>query len=872
MPSEKAPTVRELLLTRRGLAFFDSRGERFADDGLVRALELELAELGYVLSARLRARLLLASVDELVGFRAWARAALLAHIGGDDKHAREPLFRRFPHGIPRDTRALWWQKVLSHFLQGPEQPCLFCRRVGTTHVLAPCEHVVCDHCFDGVNYSACPVCEHRVDRSSPFFQSSPERGQASEKNIRFQLMDLGEDVAAEARALFASLCARTQPLAPSDRDALLSILAEYGAKVLPWLPSAIPVRENVAVIFGTLFGACDAAEVLPHAKRFMSTATDVLRFIAVLSGTDGSLLPETVFKKIDHYAEPEPWWGRLAELVGVRARAAQLRAISVPVQVSRFRVARLPRALRRALLAVLDALDPDRLVEDMLRHRSYWVWVGEFLHPHEYAARYPNAARGFQVVRKRAPDGTRAPAFQGWHARLEAALASRDTDAAVALLAQRPGEFARRLDHVLRTAADDAARERVIAAFADKVSEMATPVLLTLHAHLPARTRPAPVRVYWPRNRVGKGVPAADERPLLAASAVERAVRVIADELLRRFAERPGFSDAVVDTALRAVPVPFNQRASSRSAVSLPRGARVPVPAGKFMRLFLHWCEPAQDGAPTDLDLSVALYDQDWSYRAVCSYYRLRATDEDGTLLAQSSGDLRSAPAPEGASEFVDLHLKSARAAGIRYAVVVINAYDGMPFSRLERALAGVMLREDAGGAHFDPRTVELAFALDGEQGVFLPLVVDLEQRVLHWLDVHAKGQFAMNNAETSQAAISELCPNLMSYFASGQRPSMYDLALLHAAARCRRVFVREHGEAGTAEFVRAPDESIAGFHARLVAGDSDEPRARPPRGDGDALLAVLYRGDIALPADSSVYALFREQTTPDLAAGDLLA
>jgi len=107
------------------------------------------------------------SLDELVDFRRWAMAALLAHAGGEQKH--EPLFRRFPHGIPKDTEALWWSKVLVHFFQAEDQTCLFCRRKGTTHVLNPCRHVVCDHCYDGSSYSACPICEHHVDRSSPFF-------------------------------------------------------------------------------------------------------------------------------------------------------------------------------------------------------------------------------------------------------------------------------------------------------------------------------------------------------------------------------------------------------------------------------------------------------------------------------------------------------------------------------------------------------------------------------------------------------------------------------------------------------------------------------------------------------------------------------
>src|SRR5262245_21686636 len=101
------------------------------------------------------------------------------------------------------------------------------------------------------------------------------------------------------------------------------------------------------------------------------------------------------------------------------------------------------------------------------------------------------------------------------------------------------------------------------------------------------------------------------------------------------------------------------------------------------------------------------------------------------------------------------------------------------------------MLRDDPGGSHFDPRTVAWRFTLQGQNGVFMPLVFDLQENLVHWLDVQAKGQFEMNNVETSRRAIVQICPQLISYFRSGVRPSMWDLGLLHAAARSREVTIQ---------------------------------------------------------------------------------
>jgi hypothetical protein len=137
-----------------------------AEERHLQAFDLELAALGYVASTRLRERLATLSAAGLTEQAIWMRTVLAAALGADRRH--EPLFRRFPDDVPLDTEGLWVRKVLVHFLQGEDQPCLFCRSAGTCHVLRPCRHVVCDRCFDGGNYSACPVCERQVDRTSPF--------------------------------------------------------------------------------------------------------------------------------------------------------------------------------------------------------------------------------------------------------------------------------------------------------------------------------------------------------------------------------------------------------------------------------------------------------------------------------------------------------------------------------------------------------------------------------------------------------------------------------------------------------------------------------------------------------------------------------
>jgi hypothetical protein len=863
--------TRKLLLTRRGLLYLPS-GQGGGSAREIEAVLLEFAALGFVASARLRMALEVQSTEQLAALREEAVAVLAEQFGATQKH--KPLFRRFPRWIPRDTHALWVQRVLSHFMQAPNQPCLHCRALGTTHVLRPCEHVVCERCYDGSNYSACPICNRKVDLDSPFFQPDEVREQPKEQ-VQFKLLDLGDDLDATARELLGDFCARPQALNPVDKRDFTALIDSYCDRLLEWLPERIPLKENVALIFGRAFTLRPAEQVLPVARTWLRTATDVLRLLAVYSGTDGALQGATVYDYEEHRYVDAPWWQNWvvhADPKVCRQFEDMTYRVAKPRQVRRFPMAKLRRSFRRALLEILNDIPRESLIEDMLRHQSYWVWVGEFLHPGEYARRYPKVAEAFAVVRKRDPDGNAAEPFHGYYGQLEIAAARGDSKAMAGLLAKRPGELGRRFDHLLRVAVADSdpeATAHALALFCSKVGEFSNPVLLTLYSVLPTRATRAKRRLFWPKGEVARGVSVADRRPKLSARVITTAKAAITEELLRRFADQPRFSTALIDDGLVDIIAPFNERTASASAVDLPRGSSVAIPPGKLVRLFVHWCEP-EGGERTDIDLSVGFYDDAWNPVGVCAYYSLMECDKEGRSIAESSGDFTSAPYPDGASEFVDVHREVARGAGIRYAVMVVNAYAGEPFDRLERGFAGVMLRDDPDGHYFDPRSVTLKFALRGANGIYTPLCVDLATDTLHWLDIYSKGELAMNNVANSNASITRVCPETIEYFRSGVRLDMRSLGLLHAAARCDRVLVRlERG--GAAVYQRRANESVLQFHARMQGQEDFELVDTLPAIGEQPVLALVLRGDLELPAQSRVYALFRERLTPNLAAADLI-
>lgn len=856
--------VWELLLLRKGLVFPETEGD--AGD-LAQALAINLAEIGYLPSHELQIRLAECSVSELALLRKDWLAALLRSVGGNRKHT--PLFRRFPKDVPKDTEALWLQRALVHFSQGRDQVCLFCEGKGSTHLLSPCRHVVCDVCFDGSNYSGCPICGVKLDEDSPFFVPSSPRLAPNER-VQFKLLRLGLDINLEAKKLFDSLCARPQALNPDDLVALRCLLRTYGTGVLAWLPAKIPLKENIAIIFATLFGSNGTNEILEVAKPYFVTATDVLRFIAVLSGADCSLQPEIVTRRLPKAkSQTKSSRNRILNALGFNQALPEPTSASqvMPCSIRRFKVAKMSRATRRSLLAVLEGFGQTQLTEDMLRHRSYWVWVGQFLHPHEYAKRFPAVAAAFKVLRKKAPDGTKSRRFQTWNARAEANLSAKAYSELIPQLSERPGDFGRRLDHVLRSAPDAESKRVVLQTFTELIPRLATPMLVSLFTHFGQRHKRQPVRIYWPKGQLAYGASTKDQRVLLPRAILSQLLKGVEGELLERFAKLKRYETVVLDQALDKIIVPFNERTAAPAAVSLPRGSRVSVPPGKLIRLFLHWCEP-KHGHETDLGLSVGFYTKSWDYLGPCSYYQLELEGPDGEVIARSAGDTTSAPPPDGASEFIDVLCEPALRAKAKYAVMVINAYNGLPFNELDRAFAGVMVRDDSMGTHFDPRTVELRFNLQGANGVYLPVCFDLETMDLHWLDVSAKGQFALNNVETSNKSIRKVVPELMAYFGSAVRASMFTLGRWHAAARAKTVFVRGKD---LRSYERSPDEHPAKFADRIANGVGGTVVEALELGTEPAL-GLLYRGDLDLPAGSAIYALFRDQLAPTLAASDLLS
>lgn len=850
-------------------------------DGFVDHLEIDLAERGWLLDPAARAAFAAMDDPRRTAWAGWLLATLDADVGADRPHV--PLFRRFPDSTPDSTEALYVDRVLAFLLQEPEQPCVLCGRENTVAPVSPCGHLICRSCFDGSDYSACPVCNERIDTDDPFITvAAPRWRKPPASPLRMRRIVGREDRNSDAVELRDALARRSTPLTPADRDDLeMLVTATTTPGDLSWLPPEAPTRETLATATAIALRA-DLQTALPQVTSRWSTATDIARTLWALSGGDpGLVLPA----KIDREHPSE------------RRRPVH----EPPVVVEPARVGPLPRRLRRSVLASLDSMDLRNAVEDVLRHATVWKRLGERLHPFEYARHHPQAAVCFAVLR-----GSMHPVDSAVGAAIVAAGATGAVDAVVSghrvrarartfaalvesylsegdvgrageLLSTRPGDFLRRLDHLARlTPPDDLT---ALAARAGSAAEAASPaVALAAYAALTARDQPPPTvavpvaaaaaiqakapaagrlarfrdrfgpggskeptagdnipreagrvpgtprRVFFPRGNVMRAWSEIDRRPLLAPGGPDVIRKAIEDALVSRARNLPRFDIAVIDAALGDYPMPTRARTVAPASRTLPRGARIPIPTNDVLRLFLHWTDP-DASTRVDLDLSVLFLDANWHYVGHCDYTALRFRDG-----AVHSGDLTSAPPPLGATEFLDLRLPELAAAGVARAVPVVFSYNDVPFDRLTDAFAGFSL-PTAGGELFDASRVALRFDLVGDARVLVPMVVHLDDHFLRWTDVNVSSAGYGHAIQRYSTVLGHLAEDMELAFGIERRASLLQVAAMHAAGRADRVWIRYAD--GTAR------ESPASIAAILSAARQSTGDARLPALDAASVLFV---------------------------------
>ncbi len=580
---------------------------------------------------------------------------------------------------------------------------------------------------------------HYLTNRLPVFANNP-RPELDER-AHLKTIDLGDET--DFRSILRDLVRAKGSLSQSDRDDVRWFLETLRDEAMPLLPTEIPSRETLALV-GALVVQNTADGKLWVAPR-LSTATDVLRLAVALCGGDVSLAQPTKFR----FARPK----------------------------------------RRLLLGLLETIENP--LEDMNRWRGRWLRLGEALHPGEHKAKYPRTFAAFHSLR--------AHGFKSFNSQIEVALEIGQIDAAIEPLLSRPGDFARRLDALLRRSSDDGSL--ALRSFQGVVSRVSTPVLLQMHAHFKGRAKSTELRVFFSKGQVAKAWGQKSSLAPLDETVRARTVETLEGELLARFGKLEPLGACFLDERLSQYTVPFGNRSAAKSLRTVGRGSRIALPDANVVRFFLWWKNGRER---TDLDLSAAIYDENFVYKDIISYYNLK------NLGGAHSGDI--VDAPEGAAEFIDIDINKTIAAGARFVVMSVNSYTTQPFCDLPECFAGQMARQKPNsGEVFEPRTLTDRFDLASDTQICLPLAVDLRMREMVWMDLALKRHPSWNNVANNLNGVSLLLRAMVGL----QKPVLGDLFRLHIEARGHFAASKEE-----AQTVFSVEEGVTPFDGERIGAN----------------------------------------------------
>lgn len=526
----------------------------------------------------------------------------------------------------------------------------------------------------------------------------------------------------DLQEIFTNLLSSKTSLAQQDYKDLKWCL-ENVEESWNWIPEEITFKEILAWISTKLIEV-GKTEIL---AKYYKTATDVLRLAVSLSNGDVSLAENTKFKSFS-------------------------------------------RKERRILMNLLAQCS--NLEEDMWRYREQWIRLGEKLHPREFKkAEFKKVQLAFKSLREE-----KKPLF--WTGKVEELIKSSEhtkdeVEVLLRLLTQRPGEFARRLDKLLRDYHDYA--DEIVESFSTVADKVSTPVLLQTLAHFQYRNC-EDLRTVMPKGNVAK-IQFLDILSQEIGDTTKLRV-VIINALVQQYSKRSSLGNVWIDDELKNFIVPFSQRSANSTYKSMTRGSRFTL-AKPNVRFFIWWTNTEFGCYPVDLDLSVAFYNENWGYVGHVSYTELK----NSSLRCYHSGDITNGDdfGGEGASEFIDVDLDAMLSEGVRYVVPQVYSYSGEYFNQVPCTF-GWMEREDLNsGEIYEPTTVENQISLSSKGRYTVPLVIDCKERKVIWADLSGQFQSAQFNNLESNLVGTTLAAYAM---VNLKKTTMFQVAVLNALAR----------------------------------------------------------------------------------------
>lgn len=691
--------MNEILLRRKNKVILGIGTAKVANDRCITTIMKNIEELGYTFSREVFDVLRTYSVNELTEFYLELKAALMKLKGANVVYM--PMYADFPKGVMDAHFSELYINAMVHYW--------------SDGILYPKNH------------------RKRVNDRLPLFDET-----------KVKVLQLGSE--ADVRQIFDNICTSRTSISRTDREDIAYLFETENMK----LPDNIPHKENAAYISALYLQKNPLARV-SGLRKYIKTATDVLRLVTAMSDGDVSLAENTRYKSFT-------------------------------------------RRQRRMIMELLSGCP--NIEGDMLRYKERWIRIGERIHPSEfdcsrYTLAYDRAINAFDKLR----NNRKIETFAG---KVEFDLAYGEYESALAELVKRPGELARRLDQLLRVAH----KESVIRSFASVAEKVSTPVLLQVREHFLHRAEQADVRVFFPKGSLAKCHSERNNLPDIDERYCQEVIRICENALVKIYGQREPMGKVYLSEDYRNYVVPFSQRSASKAMKTIVRGSRLPMDSQtNAVRAFIWWtnmdkCDlESYDDGRVDIDLSAAIFDENWNYMEHVSYTNLKSAK----YKACHSGDIvNGGPVDgDGVSEFLDVDVDSVVRCGARYVVYQVYSFTCQTYADMPHAMFGWMERADVdSGEIYEPKTVEQKLDLTADSMVCIPVIFDCVKREFIWCDMNMSlsgihANIGGNNLESNLSGVAAVCYSMVNV----KKPDLYDLIALNVMGRGVLVDNREDAD-----------------------------------------------------------------------------
>jgi hypothetical protein len=520
--------------------------------------------------------------------------------------------------------------------------------------------------------------------------------------------------------VFTNLITSGQSLTPMDVD-VLKWFAGSGLSLK--YPDTIPFKENLVVLVDTL----------PNLK--LNTVIDVLRVATGYSGGDVSLppLPKGKHKKVVE-------------------RRIEMRYSLTKEQKDR----------------IMDLFESSNLsLQDMNQGSRYgkFIRLAEVIGLRDYYKSHPLTYAAFNSLRnqkrKGKPDGK--PKIITWNSRVRNAFENFGLKRGLELLKERPTEYLRRLDALLRNNPNEV--DTILGNLNSVALGASNKAIYELMNHFENRSALTQRKIFIKGARKAKVI---KSLPVMNSDLISRVQSTLLHSLGAKFSQMGKLGNVYVDPELKKIPLPTNMRSLNDSLTPIIRGQRVPMNIKKaYLRSFIHWYD---ERGNEDLDLHGYLLGDkgaaDFGYNGAH-----RA--EFGVF----SGDVRHR---RGAcAEYVDINIEKAIKAGFNYYLMVVHNFTGKPLNTLKDCVVGFMERDSAhANMSWLPDTISTCTKMSS--GATYALVGAYDLRTLEYIHL----DLDWNSVKTASRSSSNALMKAVESYLKEPNLSVWHLLRLHAENR----------------------------------------------------------------------------------------